>query len=103
MADVKVKLGDIGTAVEVTVTDQDGVAVSLAAASALKMRFQRPDETVFEKTAVLVTDGVDGKVHYITIAGDIDQIGTWQVMVKVTLPGGTWSTDIHKMKVGKVI
>lgn len=50
--------------------------------------FKKPDNTLITKTAAFVTNGTDGKIKYRTIAGDIDQVGTWSCQGYVVFPVG---------------
>lgn len=96
----EIHLGDIGTAFEVTLMDCD-VVVDISSASSIEIIFKKPDKSVVTQTAVFQTDGTDGIIQYITVLGDLDQIGTWYLQAKVTLPTGTWSSDTSKFKVYK--
>lgn len=103
MASDEIHVGDIGTVFELEVKDTDlngnEVIVDISTATAMTIYFEKSDQTVLTKTAVHSTDGTDGLMRYVTIADDLDMSGGWKVQGKVTLPTGTWSTDIHKFKV----
>ena len=88
-----VHVGDIGTALILTVRDQDGKIVDLSQVSALSMVLLKPDLTTLMKTAVLVTDGKDGQMQYVTIANDLDQPGVWRRQGIVTIGAGKWESD----------
>ena len=46
------------------------------------------------KTAAFVTDGVDGEIEYKTVAGDIDEVGTWEWQPFVMIVAGNqWYGD----------
>ena len=82
--------GDLGTTFLLTITEADGTtAVDVSTATKLQMIFLQPDGVSMTKTAVLNTDGKDGKVKYVSVAGDIDVVGTWQVQGYVEFGGGT--------------
>jgi len=89
---------DIGTKLLVTVTD-DGVVVDISVASALDIYVKKPDGTVLSRTGVLETDGTDGKMYYITVAGDTDVAGTYKIQGRVVLPGGSYYTSTGTFKV----
>ena len=89
---------DIGTVFEVTLLDTD-VAVDVSAASSKEIIFLKPDGTSVTKTAEFGTTGIDGIIKYTTIEDDLDTVGGWKLQAKVTLPTGTWSSDISKFKV----
>ena len=101
MAANEIHIGDIGTIFEVTLMDDLDI-VPIANASVMQIVFVKPDEakTKVINTAVLSGDGSDGKMRFITtVVGDLDIKGTWKIQGKVTLPTGSWSTDIDKFKV----
>lgn len=98
------RVGDVGTAVQLTMFERDPVtaevaAADISAATALALKFRKPDGTVVTKTAAFVTDGTDGLLQYVTQAGDLDAAGRWQVEGEITVPGGFFSTEIYRMKV----
>jgi hypothetical protein len=94
----EIHIQDIGTSFELAVYDGD-VVVDISTASALIILFQKPDGTTTSRTGVLLTDGTDGVIQYITVTNDLDQVGTWQAQARVSLSAGTWSSDTHKFKV----
>lgn len=99
MAANEIHIGDIGTVFEVTL--KDGVdIVDISGATVLQIIFEKPDKTIITNTAVLSSGGVDGKMKYtISLASELDIKGNWKIQGKVTLPTGSWSTDIDKFKV----
>lgn len=95
-----IRIGDTGTSLEVTVVDCDGAIIPLNSATIMTIRLKAPnDAALVNKTAELVTDGSDGKMHYVTQAGDLNQSGKWKVQGYVALPAGNWSTDIDSFVV----
>ena len=89
---------DIGTKLLLTVTD-DGTAVDISSASSLSVFIRKPDGTVLTRTGTLNTTGTDGKMYYITLAGDLDAAGHYKIQGKVILPSGTFFTSISTFKV----
>lgn len=96
----EIRKGDIGTVFERTIKD-GGVVVDISAGTGLQIIFQKPDDGAFvPKTAVLGSGGgTDGKMRYVTVADDLDEIGVWRWQAKVVLTGGTWKTDILDFEV----
>lgn len=92
-------VGDIGTSIGGTVKDQDKAIVDCSVCISKTIRFQKPDNSTFDKAAAFVTDGSDGKIHYITVSGDLDASGTWYYQGIVELPLGYWYTDLHSFEV----
>jgi len=94
----EIHYGDIGVNFNITV--MNGTAVlNVSNANSISIIFQKPDSSDLTKTAALTTNGTDGKIKYTTIAGDLDQIGTWQIQARVDFGASVFSTDIQKFKV----
>lgn len=55
-----------------------GAIIDISDATLLEVTFRRPTGTEFTVTATLFTDGTDGKMRYITLAGDLNAVGIWQ-------------------------
>lgn len=101
IADLKneVHVGDIGTAIQVTLYD-GSTALDVSGAASLTMYLTKPSGTTLTKTATNVTDGTNGQIKYTTISGDIDEAGLWTLQVKVVLVNGnTWYTDVARFRV----
>ena len=94
----QIHVGDIGTTLVGTVLD-GGVAVDISSASSIQMILSKPDQTTLTKTASLNSDGLDGKMKYVTIDGDIDQAGNYKIQGKVVLGSATYSSSISTFKV----
>jgi hypothetical protein len=90
--DAEIHVNDVGTALVVTITDETGAAVNVAAATNIKVYLTKPDGTVLTKTGVLDDDGTDGKIKYVTQAGDLSVKGAWKIQAAVTLGSASWST-----------
>ena len=95
----KIHVGDIGTVIEYTILDDYGAVVNLASATGLKIKLRSPNRSILNKTAVHSTNGTDGKMRYVTQAGDISTHGDWLVQGWVELPEGSWYTDISMFTV----
>ncbi len=98
----EVHVGDIGTKFLVTIKE-NGVALDISTASVKKIRFRRPDNTTLDKTAVFETDGTDGKIYYLSIAGDLSIKGTWSIQGFITMPSGSWNSKIASFMVNENI
>ena len=81
---------DVGTSFEVTVTDdaKPEVAIDLSTSTVLEFVFEKEDGTTVVRTPVYVTDGTDGKLRYVTVVGDLDQVGSWKLQVHYVLASG---------------
>lgn len=94
--------GDIGTVFEVEIQEDD-VALDISAATAMTIKFEKTDGTVVAKTAVFTTDGSDGLIRYVTVAGDLDQPGLWRLQGHVTLPSWSGSSTMDRFRVHKAL
>lgn len=102
MAESEIHKLDIGTSFELTLYDNatgTPVLVDVSTATVKSIIFEKPDGTIVTKEATFVTDGSDGKINYVTVTNDLDLIGNWKIQGKVTMPTGSWYTDISKFKV----
>jgi uncharacterized protein YfaS (alpha-2-macroglobulin family) len=95
----EISVGDVGVALDFTVTDEDGDAIDLSLATLLRYRITKQDGTLLTKTPSFVTDGTDGQLRYSTQTGDIDQAGLWRIQAYVEVSGLKLSTDIHTFRV----
>lgn len=89
---------DIGTDFQAQILDQDSNIVALSGYT-LAMIFLKPNNTKLNVVPTLLTDGTDGKVHYISASGDIDQVGLWRFQARVSLGAQQWDSNILGFKV----
>ena len=103
MIDEQIHLNDIGTRFEATIKEKiaDGtlVVVDLTGATVIQLIFFKADGISETKSASFSTDGSDGKIKYLTLSGDIDQIGIWQIQAHITIPAGDWRSNIEDFRV----
>lgn len=85
-----VRVGDIGTTFIATMRDQDGAIVDCSTASAKQLFFRKPDGTLLTKAAVFTTTGADGKIQYVSIAGDLDKPGEYEWDGRVAIGTNDW-------------
>jgi hypothetical protein len=98
------RLNDVGTIIEMTVTDlATEAALNIAAATTKQIIFEKPDGDSVTKKAVLTGDGTDGKMQYTIVDGDLDQVGEWNYQGFVIVSTGEWYTDIHTLMVERVL
>jgi hypothetical protein len=95
----EIHVGDIGTQFRITIKDSDTTPVDLSNVDAMYVLFKKPDNSFKQVTPVFLTDGIDGNIVYTTVAGDLDQYGTWQIQARVVFGTDVYSTDIQKFKV----
>ena len=93
---------DIGTVIEVEILD-NGEVFSIPVGATTQLRLKKPNGQVVTKTASLQTDGSDGMIEYITINGDLDQIGTWYMQGVVAYSGNRYSSEIGNFEVKEIL
>jgi hypothetical protein len=92
------QLEDIGLDLVIQFLDQNNIPLNLSAATGLKILLGKPDGTGVEFTATLFTDGTDGKIHYVTLEDDIDQVGLNTIQGQASI-SGLKHTRTGKLKV----
>ena len=86
MTDTIIHVGDVGTIIRLTITEDDGTtAVDVSAASVKKFYFAKSSGEKMNVAAAFNTTGVDGKLKYTVVANDIDVAGTWQVQAYIEI------------------
>ena len=104
MADIRV--GDVGTAMVVAIVDENGVAVDVSAATERKIYLTPPGlppVTPLAFTAVNDTDGVNGKIKYVTqgVLVDLSKSGEWLIEGFAAVGSSAWSTQQSPLTVAK--
>lgn len=94
----EIHVNDVGTRFLITVKD-DGEIVNISGVPAISLIFKKPDDSIIYRSGLLFTNGVDGKVYYDTVAGDLDEAGYYKLQGRVVLTSGTFYTDIHTFQV----
>ena len=90
---------DVGTRFLMTIKD-DGSTVNISGAPVKQLTFKKPSDTVVYRTASGVYDKMSsGIMFYDSVAGDLDEAGHYKLQAKVTMPSGTYYTDIYTFKV----
>jgi hypothetical protein len=95
----KIHLNDIGTKFNFNIVDESGAVIDLSVATFKELRFSKPNGSVVTKTPTFLTNGTDGKIYYVTVLNDLDQVGEWKVQFKTDLPSWQGYSDIGKFKV----
>lgn len=92
-------VGDKNVDFIITITE-DCVAIDISGASSKVIYFTKPSGEVLTKTALFVTDGTDGLIHYQTVDGDLNESGVWKIQARVDLgSGSSYGTPIKTFKV----
>ena len=96
MTDTIIHVGDVGTVIRLTVTEKDGTTpINVSTATDKTFYFRKPDGTKINRVAAFDSDGVDGKLKYIIVDGDIETVGKWQVQAFVEI----WTSKYYSAKV----
>lgn len=98
-----IHVGDIGTVIRLTIIDQDKRAVSLVGYTQMKLDIKKPGSTI-TRNLTFTNSGTDGKVQYVSVAGDFDVAGTYTFQAFVELPSGQWSStkDVRQVEANLV-
>jgi hypothetical protein len=93
----EIHVGDVGTSLRATI--YDGSSIFSLSSATVSVVLVKPDGTKVTKAGSLVTDGTDGLVEYITVSGDLDQAGIWEIQAIVTVGLNSWRSEISRFKV----
>lgn len=86
MADTIIHSGDVGTIIRLTITENDNITpVDVSNAAVKVFYFRKSDGTKLNVNADFDSDGVDGKLKYATVEGDINVVGRWHVQAYVEI------------------
>lgn len=88
----KTYVGDTGTVITLD------CGTDISGASALVIKVRKPDRTTTTWTAT--ASGTDS-MTFTTLAGTLDQAGTWRLQAMVTLPSGQWLGETAELEVHK--
>lgn len=94
----EVHVGDVGTVFTFTIK-QAGVVIPVSSATTKEVMFKKPDGSKMTRTAEFVNGGAEGQVKYVTVAGDLDQSGDWQIQAYLVMPGRENYSDISTLVV----
>jgi hypothetical protein len=97
------KVGDIKTKLDFTVKDQNGNVVDISNAVEKKVTILRyRDNSKDVRDCVLLNDGTDGMMRYITTIDDFTTYGIYKVQGFVKFPDGSeFHTSIKSFDVEK--
>ena len=88
------------TIFEVQVVDgETELAVPIVSPTTLEIRFKKPSGSTVVKTAVLSSNGSDGKLRYIAEVGFLDQPGHWKLQGFVVMTAWSGYTGIGEFEV----
>lgn len=94
----EIHVGDVGTIFQVTINSA-GIPVDVSSATLKNIILRNPVGRKITGAASFVNTGADGKIKYSTVAGNINMSGIWNLQVEITMPTGSWKSDISEFKV----
>lgn len=96
--EIKIHVDDIGVIFEITLQDADGI-FAIDGATTLEITFLKPDGITDLQTAILSTDGLDGKLRYVAVSGDLDQKGDWKLQAYIEKVGFIGHSSVGQFEV----
>lgn len=94
-----IRLNDEGTTLRGTVYNETGGVEDISSATTKNFIFRKPDGSILTKAGSFATDGSNGVLTYIFVAGDLNTSGRWEVEIQVILASGKWLTNIGEFYV----
>jgi len=79
----EIHISDIGTVILATIYD-GGTVVPIDSVLTMEFFFLKPDDTTTTQAAAFTTDGTDGKMQYVAVAGFWDAAGTWAIQAHLS-------------------
>lgn len=92
-------IGSVGVKFQATLVDQDGTALDISGATTKEILFLAPDGGTLSKAATFGSDGTDGVMYYLTVAADLDEVGSWQWQAHVVTASAEWWSEIATVRV----
>jgi hypothetical protein len=86
MATIVVQQEAIDVLIEVTVLENDA-PMDISAATTHTFVVRKPSGATATWLATFMTDGVNGKLQYITVAGDLNERGRYRLQAQLVIPG----------------
>jgi len=98
---MKIFVGDVGTSIRVRLVDECGEPIDISTTTSQRIAAvsEQTGDTPKVFTAGLLTDGVDGWIEYLTVAGDFDVAGTWKLQAHVVFPASEFYSEIGSVQV----
>lgn len=95
MAHADIRVGDVGTVFRLTIVDEIEDPINISSATAMTVRFGKPDGESIDRPGAFVSGGSDGVIQYTAVAGDLDVSGKWRIQAYIVTPLGEWSSEIE--------
>lgn len=86
MANIVVQQDAINVLVEITI-EEDNSPLDISAATTHSFVVRKPSGATALWLAVFSSDGTDGKLRYLTVAGDLNEVGRYRLQPNLVIPG----------------
>lgn len=96
--DQQIHENDYGTTFDIELRDGDTVLSPTLFTSGSHI-FRKPDQTTFSRTSGSVITSSGSFMRYTTVAGEVDQVGTWALQSWVTDGVGYWHSEVKEFVV----
>lgn len=98
------QVGAVGLLISVTLKDQDQAPLDVTTTTARTIYLRRPNGRVTACPATVIGPGTDGRIGYVTLAGDLDVPGDWRIQARViTGTSSDYFSDIQPFRVAENI
>lgn len=84
---------DYGSILMITIREDEQVR-DLSDVLSMTLTINKPDGTALVRTPEFVTDGVDGRIRYVFVEGELEQTGRWPFQVHVVFAEGSWNSSV---------
>ncbi len=91
-------VGDTGTILQKIVTD-NGVVVDISSASIKNLIIVDAAGVCSTLAGTFDTDGTDGTLNFTTTSGTWTKKGIATEQVQLTMPSGSWSSDLFRRRI----
>jgi hypothetical protein len=96
----ELQLNDIGTILQIVIKNKRTKdAIDLSTCTSKTILLKKPSGDVVERPASFSIDGVNGTIHYITVDGDLDEVGSWGMQAHIAFASQDWHTNASTFKV----
>lgn len=85
-------LNDEGSAL-ILVVRENGQPKDISDATVKQIEIVKPDGTTVVETAAFTTTGTDGKIQYVFLTAELNQVGKWLARGYLETPGWTGHTS----------
>jgi hypothetical protein len=92
-------VGDVGVILELGLTQEDGAPYPINNSNVITFLLKKPSGSVVAKQGEYVTNGADGLAQYVTVDGDLDQVGAWKYQLYIERGSAKLHSDIFAFRV----